>query len=74
MKYGGKKNIPPELIFGKISGSLERMRENLKQALRHMPPDLTEEEKREFMDLLRTAGELGEEFDRAKQDQSHKIV
>lgn len=44
------------------------MRENLQQALRHLPPDLTEEERREFLDLLRTAGELEEEFEKAKAE------
>ncbi|MBI3335847.1 MAG: hypothetical protein HY001_05145 [Candidatus Portnoybacteria bacterium] len=29
LKYGGKKKIPPEIIFGALAKSLERMNENL---------------------------------------------
>lgn len=66
IKYRGKKNIPQELIFGKISGSMERMRENLMQALRHMPADISDEEKKELLDLIRTADNLEKEFDKSK--------
>ena len=62
VRYGGKKNIPPELIFGKMNSSMERMRENLMQALRHMPPDISEGEKKELLDLLRTADQLEKEL------------
>ncbi|MEK7212755.1 MAG: hypothetical protein AAB686_03695 [Patescibacteria group bacterium] len=58
VKYGGKKNIPLELIFGKINRSVEGMRENLMLALRHMPDDMSEEEKEELLSLLRTADDL----------------
>ena len=68
MKYGGKKNIPLELIFGKISGSMERMQENLMQALRHMPENISEEEKKELLDLLRTANALEKDLEQAKPE------
>ncbi|HCB35452.1 MAG: hypothetical protein A2W52_01775 [Candidatus Taylorbacteria bacterium RIFCSPHIGHO2_02_49_25] len=68
VKYGGKKNIPQELIFGKISGSMERMKESLIQAMRHMPKNLSEAEKKEFFDLLRTAEALENEVEKTKKN------
>jgi len=69
IKYGGKKNIPPELIFGKISGNIERMRENLTQAFRYMPDDASESEKKELLDLIRKTDDLEKAFDKSK----HKV-
>lgn len=66
IKYGGKKSIPPELILGKMNASMEKMRENLMQALRHMPSDINEKEKKELLDLLRTADQLEKELKQTK--------
>ena len=61
IKYGGKKNIPKDLIFNKMTESMERMQKNLMEALRRMPADIGEDEKKELLDLIKTAGELKEE-------------
>jgi len=73
VRYGGKKNIPPELIFGKISGSMERMRENLMQAFRHMPDDISEEEKKELLKAI-AAADLEKNFKQVKQKKQHSNI
>lgn len=66
MKYGGKKNIPRDLVFGKMTESMERMQENLMEALRRMPADMGEDEKKELLDLIRTSAELKNEADKIR--------
>lgn len=68
LKYGGKKNIPPQLIWGRMVKSMERMNENLCAAMRVMPPDASEEEKQELFDAIRQADELEKEVRRLKMD------
>lgn len=67
LKYGGKKRIPPELVFSRMRESMERMNENLMQALRHLPPDAAPKEKQELFDLLRTAANLEEKTSRLRK-------
>ena len=64
LKYGGKKHIPPELILGQMEKSLKRFSENMEQAFRTMPANLSDSEKREMIDLLCVAKELEEEMRR----------
>jgi predicted phosphoribosyltransferase len=71
MKYGGKKNIPPDVVFGAMRESMERMNINLKQALNHMSDDLSEEDKKEVTELLREAANLEDEANRL--DTRHHI-
>lgn len=52
IRYGGKKNIPPELIFGRIMKNAEQMKESLEQALHYLPPGMSEKEKSELLNLL----------------------
>ena len=61
IKYGGKKNIPPELIFSRMAGSMARMNESLMNALRVIPPDTSEEEKRELLELIEKASSFENE-------------
>ncbi|MEK7208550.1 MAG: hypothetical protein AAB699_03340 [Patescibacteria group bacterium] len=73
IRYCGKRNIPPELIFGQIAKSMERMKENLMQALRHLPPDMGAEEKKTLLDAIGKADELDKkqrEFGRRAQEKS----
>ncbi|MEW5805380.1 MAG: hypothetical protein AB1721_01465 [Patescibacteria group bacterium] len=72
IKYQGKKNIPPELIFGKMSESMNRMQDGLLQALRHSPDDISEEEKQELLKLLRLADSLEKEINQAKTENQEK--
>lgn len=61
IKYGGKKKIPPELISKKLDKSIETLHENLMQALRYIPSDASEEEKKELLDVIRMANKLERE-------------
>ena len=63
VKYGGKKNIPRELIFGRMIKSMSRMSENLEKALRAMPPDTSSQEMKQLINLIRTAKELEQAVD-----------
>ena len=67
LKYGSKKNIPRELIFARMARSMERMNENLMQALRHLPANAAEDEKRELMEAIRGATRLEDEVERVRQ-------
>ena len=64
VRYGGKKNIPQELIFGQVQRSMKRFAENMEQAFRHMPGDLSQTEKGEVVDLMGLAKKLEEEVKR----------
>ena len=66
LKYGGKKNIPRELIGGEIDGSIMSMRENMMQALRHLSEDMSDADKKELLDAIRKADALQKEFNDAK--------
>ncbi len=61
IKYGGKKSIPPEMIFNRMQKSLENVNKNLMDALRVMPNDISESKKKELMNLIRTGVELDKE-------------
>ncbi len=52
VRYGGKKNIPPEVIFDQLGKSMKRFTENMEQAFRHMPEDLSDSEKGEVVRLM----------------------
>ncbi|TSC58120.1 MAG: Uncharacterized protein Greene041679_172 [Parcubacteria group bacterium Greene0416_79] len=62
IKYGGRKNIPPELIFGQMEKSMKRFSENIEQAFRHLPADLSDHEKGEVINLMGLAKELEEKM------------
>lgn len=51
LRYGGVRKIPPEVVAQQMQKSVERMEQNLKNALRALPDDVDEEERR----LLLTA-------------------
>lgn len=58
VRYGGEKNIPPELIFGQLQKSMARMKDSLQEALRHLPKDISDEEKQMLLDAIGKAEEL----------------
>ena len=68
IKYRGKKNIPPELIFKQMERSMARFAENMEQAFRHMPEDMNESEKREVLDLMGLTKKLEEEVKRLEKE------
>ena len=62
IKYRGKKNIPPELIFSRMFKSVSGMNDALMNAFRAMPDNLNEQEKNEFLDLMHRAQDLEKEI------------
>ena len=64
VRYGGRKNIPKEMIMGQLQKSMARMNQNLGEALRHIPENLTEMERKEFLDVLREAATLEKEIEK----------
>lgn len=44
------------------------------QALRHMPSDVSEEEKKELLDLLRISDELEKEFEKVKRKNHERQI
>lgn len=66
IKYGGKKNIPKELVVEQVMKNMRNLNENLMGALRHIPENVSDKEKRELFDLIREAGELEREFEKSR--------
>jgi len=58
VKYGGKKKIPHDLVFKKIEETMQSFKDDLMQAVRYSPEDMTEEERKEFIKILEKTGEL----------------
>ncbi len=68
IKYGGKKNIPPELIFGQMEKSMKRFSDSMQQAFRHMPQGASDSEKGEMVDLMGLAQKLEAEIKRLEAE------
>lgn len=66
IKYRGKKNIPPELIFLQMARSMARMNENIQLAMRVLPDDASREEKEQLVELLSQSNLLEDEVGRIK--------
>ena len=72
IKYGGKRNIPPELMFKQIEKSMARFAESMEQALRAMPPDMSDGEKGEVIDLMGLSKRLEEEVRRLREEKKEE--
>lgn len=72
LKYGGKKNIPSELIFGQLEKLMKRFAENMEQAFRHMPTDLDDSEKGEVINLMGLAKKLEEGMKELESEKREK--
>lgn len=68
VKYGGKKNIPRELIFLKMTESVSRLADNLEAARRAMPPDANQEETKTLIDIIRKVGAFRKEVEGVKRE------
>lgn len=62
IKYRGKKNIPPQVIFGAMEKTMNGLKDNLMQAFRALPSDVDEEEKKEFFEIFGKVKELEKEI------------
>ena len=68
VKYGGKKNIPPELIFGKIEETTNSLMEDIMNAARVEPSDMTKEEQEQFRNLIMKINELKEGISNVRKE------
>ena len=68
VKYRGEKNIPKELLFGKMAESMSSLVENLEAARKAMSPDADQEETKTLIDIIRKADSLKEEVEEVKRD------
>ena len=68
IKYRGKKNIPPELIFEQMTESMAGLKDNLMQAFRLLDEDTTEEERKQFMSLISNVNNLEHGLNDVKKD------
>jgi len=78
IKYGGKKNIPPELIFEQMQKTMDGLTNDLMGAFRSIPHDATEQEKRELYDIIKKVGkmkaEINDIFSANKNKQEEKEI
>jgi len=58
IRYGGAKNIPPELLQRRMEQNIESIRENLYNALRVLPEDATEEERQILLDAIQESQDV----------------
>lgn len=61
IKYGGKKKIPPEVIFGKLNETMESLLYNIQEAIKVSPTDMGEEERLVVRELIMKAANLKKE-------------
>ena len=52
IKYGGKKKIPPEVIFGKLNETMESLLNNIQEAIKASPTDMSEEARLMVRELM----------------------
>ena len=64
IKYGGKKNIPPEVIFSQMTKSMERLSQNLNCARSAMMDNASKEEIEEMYDTIRKVEEMEKGMDK----------
>lgn len=67
IRYGGKKNIPLELIFGQITKSIEDFKENLEKAFSFSKDDMSKEELLNFYKITEKINDFKKEIDEAKR-------
>lgn len=58
LRYGGKRKIPPEVIRRQLEKSIERMEQNLGNALRALPDDVGEDEKQQLLAAMSAAQQV----------------
>lgn len=58
IKYGGKKKIPPEVVFGKLNETMESLLGNIQDAIRVSPADIGKEERLLARELMTKVASL----------------
>ena len=60
IKYRGKKNIPPEVVFSQIEKNMKLMAENIEKAFEVGRDEMTREDMVQFMELREKIRKLHE--------------
>ncbi len=68
IKYGGKKNIPVEVVFGAMASSIGRLVDDLENAERVSSGNEPEAERRRLGQALEQARELERRFNRMRYE------
>ena len=68
IQYGGKKNIPPEVVFGKLNETMESLLSNIQEAIKVSSTDMSEEERLVVRELMMKTANLKKEV----RDLEHK--
>lgn len=61
IKYRGKKNIPPEVVFGKLNETMESLLGNIQEAIKVSPENMSEKERMMARELMMKVASLKEE-------------
>lgn len=69
IKYGGKRNIPPEVIFGALEKTMEELAFDVEQAFRSVQGDASLEEREFAAATFSKIRELHEELDRTLHEE-----
>ncbi len=70
IRYGGRKNIPKEVIAGRLKGiakGLGEVNDELARLIKIASDNISEEQKQALLDLLRRTANVEEEFEEIKQ-------
>ena len=62
VKYGGKKKIPPEVVFGRMNKSMDSLFHNIQEAIKVSPENMDEEERMMARELLMKTANLRKEM------------
>lgn len=68
VKYRGRKNIPPEIVFSQLEKTMADLKNNLMNAWRAFPQDISEEEKKKFFEMFSNVQNLETELTKAKKE------
>lgn len=70
IKYRGKKNIPPELVFDQMAKTMNSLTEDIFNAVKATPEDVSGEEKEIMRDVLMKLGEFKQEIKNLKKNKN----
>ncbi len=75
LKYRGKKNIPLEVVLGRMDETMKLLSENILKAVQASSANMSEDESKMVRDLLAKLRELEEGVaDATKQDAHRQIL
>lgn len=72
LRYGGVKNIPPELLAERMERNIERMKDSLMNALRALPDDATDEERQMLLDVIKESNEIERIYREGQREKRQK--